>query len=129
MSIGFRTPSVAHTEQGAQERRWKNKIYRKNDTTNEKNVVPLSRQTNKSWVHACPALWQRLQKQHGFTTCVYRISMAKRKVSTGSVNVAKKCLVKSGKVRVIIRHPKSIALATKKHSFLQKQQTILNFLF
>jgi len=45
MSIGFKTPSVAHTEQGAQERRWKNKIYRKNDTTNEKNVVPLSRQT------------------------------------------------------------------------------------
>jgi len=53
MSIGFRTPSVAHTEQGAQERRWKNKIYRKNDTTNEKNVVPLSRQTTSLGESVC----------------------------------------------------------------------------
>jgi len=69
--------------------------------------------TKTAWLH-----YLCLSNQHGFTTCVYRISMAKQKVSTGSVNVAKKCLVKSGKVKVIIRHPKSIAFYPKKDSFL-----------
>ena len=33
MSIGYKTPVVAHLEQGVQERKWKNKIYPKKDST------------------------------------------------------------------------------------------------
>lgn len=53
MSIGYKSPSAAHMEQGGQQRMWKNKIYRKNDTTNEKNVVPLPMQTTSQGESVC----------------------------------------------------------------------------
>ena len=46
MSIGFKTPAVAHLEQGEQEKMWKNKDYPKKQNENENNVVSLPSRTN-----------------------------------------------------------------------------------
>ena len=45
---------------------------------------------------------RRQVKQHGFFACVYRFSTATKGVSTDSVNEEKKCLVKSGKVKMCL---------------------------
>ena len=44
MSIGYKTPAVAHLEQGEQKKMWKNKIYPKKQDENENNVVSLPSQ-------------------------------------------------------------------------------------
>ena len=41
-----------------------------------------------------------LSKQHDLLDCVYQIRTARQKAATGSVNIARKCLVKSEKVTV-----------------------------
>lgn len=41
MSIGYKTPEVAHTEQGLQKRMWKRKVYRRKDGGDEKDVISL----------------------------------------------------------------------------------------
>ena len=57
-------------------------------------------QTNKSGAlhvqHGC------LSKQHDLFDCVYLTRTARQKVSIGSVNKARKCLVKSGKVTLLV---------------------------
>ena len=42
-----------------------------------------------------------LSKQHDLLDCVYRIRTARQKAATGSVNIARKCLVKSEKSKSI----------------------------
>lgn len=53
MSIGYKTPAVAHLEQGVQEKMWKNKIYPKKDSTDENNVVSLPSRTNSPGEGVC----------------------------------------------------------------------------
>jgi transposase InsO family protein len=53
MSIGYKTPAMAHLEQGVQERKWKNKIYPNKQTENEKYVVPLPSRTNSPGDGVC----------------------------------------------------------------------------
>jgi len=53
MSIGYKTPVVAHLEQGVQQKKWKNKIYPKKQTENENNVVPLPSRTNSPGEGVC----------------------------------------------------------------------------
>ena len=53
MSIGYKTPVVAHLEQGVQEKKWRNKIYPKKETENENNVVPLPSRTNSPGDGVC----------------------------------------------------------------------------
>ena len=45
MSIGYKTPAVAHLEQGEQKRMWKNKIYPEKQTENENIFVSLPGRT------------------------------------------------------------------------------------
>ena len=45
MSIGYKTPAVAHLEQGEQKRMWKNKIYPEKQTGNENIFVSLPGRT------------------------------------------------------------------------------------
>jgi len=45
MSIGYKIPAVVHLEQGEQKKMWKNKVYPKKQTGNEKNVVSLPSRT------------------------------------------------------------------------------------
>ena len=47
MSIGFKTPAVAHLEQGEQQKMWKNKDYPKKQNENENYVVSLPSRTNR----------------------------------------------------------------------------------
>jgi putative transposase len=54
MSIGYKTPTAAHLEQGEQKRMWKNRIYPKKQTGNENNVVSLPGRTDSPG-SACPA--------------------------------------------------------------------------
>ena len=53
MSIGYKTPAVAHLEQGVQQKKWKNKIHPKKQTENENNVVPLQSRTNSPGEGVC----------------------------------------------------------------------------
>jgi len=53
MSIGFKTPAVAHLEQGEQEKMWKNKDYPKKQNENENNVVSLPSRTNSPGDGVC----------------------------------------------------------------------------
>ncbi len=50
MSIGYKTPAQAHTEQGMQNRKWKTKNYYRKEGNNAKNVVTLQRQTTNRQV-------------------------------------------------------------------------------
>lgn len=45
MSIGYKIPAVVHMEQGEQKKMWKNKIYVRNVSENEKDFIPLQSQT------------------------------------------------------------------------------------
>ena len=45
MSIGYKTPAVAHLEQGEQKKMWKNRIYPEKQNGNEKNAVSLPSRT------------------------------------------------------------------------------------
>jgi len=53
MSIGYKTPAVAHLEQGEQKRMWKNRIYPKKQTGNENNVVSLPSRTDSPGDSVC----------------------------------------------------------------------------
>ena len=53
MSIGYKTPAVAHLEQGEQKRMWKNKIYSEKETANGNNDVSLPSQTTSPGEGAC----------------------------------------------------------------------------
>lgn len=49
MSIGYKTPAIAHCETGVQKKMWKKKIYKSKNCTNEKNNVYLQQEeTNQS---------------------------------------------------------------------------------
>jgi hypothetical protein len=58
-----------------------------------------------------------LSKQHDLLDCVYRIRTARQKASTGSVNIARKCLVKSEKVKQPILTCKRPSFMLRKASF------------
>ena len=47
MSIGYKTPSEVHLEQGEQKKMWKNKIYHKKESDCEKDCLPLQGQTEQ----------------------------------------------------------------------------------
>ena len=53
MSIGYKTPEVAHLEQGEQKRMWKNKIYSEKETANGNNDVSLPSRTTSPGEGAC----------------------------------------------------------------------------
>ena len=44
MSIGYKIPTIAHWETGAQKKMWKKKIYKSKNCTNEKNNVYLQQE-------------------------------------------------------------------------------------
>ncbi|MCE2616931.1 IS3 family transposase, partial [Bacteroidaceae bacterium 14-104] len=56
MSIAYKIPAVAHTEQGEQEKRWKNSFYTGKSDTDGKNIVTLPGQTAspEEGVNRCP---------------------------------------------------------------------------
>ena len=56
MSIAYKIPAVAHTEQGEQEKRWKNSFYTGKSDTDGKNIVTLPGQTTspEEGVNRCP---------------------------------------------------------------------------
>ena len=54
MSIGYKIPAVVHLEQGEQKRMWKNRIYPKKQTRNEK-IKYLCQAEQTSQGSACPA--------------------------------------------------------------------------
>ena len=54
MSIGYKIPAVVHLEQGEQKRMWKNRIYPKKQTRNEK-IKYLCQAEQASQGSACPA--------------------------------------------------------------------------
>lgn len=41
MSIGYKTPAMAHLETGLQQKRWKNKIYKKKENGKENKALTL----------------------------------------------------------------------------------------
>ena len=47
MSIGYKVPALVHMETGPQKKMWKNKNYKKNESTNENNKIHLPRQTKR----------------------------------------------------------------------------------
>ena len=46
MSIGYKIPAVVHLEHGEQKRMWKNKIYTKKESENEKDHISLHNRTD-----------------------------------------------------------------------------------
>lgn len=53
MSIGYKVPALAHMEQGAQRRMWKNRIYHKKGMGHEEDCVPLQSQTDSPGEGVC----------------------------------------------------------------------------
>ena len=70
---------------------------------------------------ACPACPRCQLKQHSFFACVYRFRTTTSKVSTESANEEKKCLVKSGKVKLSQR-PDTLKNATRVKSSIELGQ-------
>lgn len=53
MSIGYKTPAMAHQEKGPQQKKWKKKKYDKKQETKENKIVTLQRQTTSQGQSTC----------------------------------------------------------------------------
>lgn len=53
MSIGYKTPAMAHQEKGPQQKKWKKKKYDKKQETKENKIVTLQRQTTSQVQSTC----------------------------------------------------------------------------